>query len=497
MERIANALVDELDRKSETTSLKLPVATSTPPGADARLYRAMEQSDTWPEAEPMQLVKAIAAGEIVELVVRVDRIHKRGSKDDFQVKKSIVGFKQTVLPAKATTWICDATADVHDVEILAGRSVTDCTPGGEIKQRHPAIQIPTDIKQSTSRAKMLGLIRGVLTAIPSQYQRIGIICDRQHAPAIEGTGKQGPNLEPEYRDRIAKVEYFRNGSSRGSNEWLDCCDLLIVAGTPRVPPTAIKSRLIQLGKIAAASRADDWVEWGRDYWSGITQSGRRVTVQSTGYRDRDWQAAYRAIVAAELIQSVGRGRGICDNGIPVVVLSNEPLGLSLVDIELQPLTDSEAELLVKLTEQLPKGVERLDKTELTEHFPNIYIGNCSVSSSALAEAIGKTERHVRKTLGSLADRGLVHRIGQRGGWLPADPPTIRLATAAAATPPRDHASQSDLSELLADLRQREVHLEIQSGRLRYSNSSAVSNDLIARMRARKSDLTKLVRCGTS
>ena len=95
-------------------------------------------------------------------------------------------------------------------------------------------------------------------------------------------------------------------------------------------PSAVKNRLIQLGMIEAACRTADWTEWGKDYWSGITTSGRRLTLQGTGYRDRDWQAAYRAIVASELKQSIGRGRGICENGIPVIVLSSEPLELQIV-----------------------------------------------------------------------------------------------------------------------------------------------------------------------
>lgn len=439
MEQIANDLIRQLSSGDTTVPIELPVAAGSPPGLDAKLFRAMKESNTWPIGEAMQLVKSLAAGEIGELVVRRDQIRKKGKKDEFETKQAIVGFKQTKLPENAAVWICDATANHHETEILAGRPITHCTPSGSIERQHAAVQIPIDIKQSTSPSKFVGIIRATLMAIPSEFSRIGVICDQRHKPAILGTAKKGPNLEKEHRERIPKVEHFRSGSSRGSNEWLDSCDAIIVAGTPRVPPSAVKNRLIQLGMIEAACRSADWIEWGRDYWSGVTTSGRRLTVQGTGYRDRDWQAAYRAIVASELQQSIGRGRGICENGIPVIVLSNEPLELPLADFELKPLTESEVEILNKLTQLVSKGLEGVDsdnqltqqlskglQPELTQHFPNNILGNGCVSTSEIATAIGKSCQYVRKTLADLAERGHVHRVGKRLGWIPTQPPTIDL-----------------------------------------------------------------------
>ena len=77
-------------------------------------------------------------------------------------------------------------------------------------------------------------------------------------------------------------------------------------------------------------------------------------VRCAGYRDHDWHRAYRAIVASELIQAIGRGRAILDTGIPVLVLSNEPLGLPLIDGDFEPLTDSEAEPLSELKSTGPE-----------------------------------------------------------------------------------------------------------------------------------------------
>ena len=219
MEQITNDLIRQLSSGDATAPIELPVAAVSPPGLDAKLLRAMKESSTWPNGEAVQLVKSLAAGEIVELVVRRDQIRKKGKKDEFETKQAIVGFKQTKLPANASVWICDATANHHETEILAGRPITHCTPSGSIEQQHAAVQIPIDIKQSTSRPKVVGIVRAVLMAIPSEFSRIGVICDQRHKPAILGTAKEGPNLDKEHRERIAKVEHFRSGSSRGSNEW--------------------------------------------------------------------------------------------------------------------------------------------------------------------------------------------------------------------------------------------------------------------------------------
>jgi hypothetical protein len=93
-----------------------------------------------------------------------------------------------------------------------------------------------------------------------------------------------------------------------------------------VPPSVIKTRLIQAGNAAAAARDG---EWDRDYWRGIDTEGRLHTVRTLGYRDHDWHAAHQAVVKAELVQAVGRARSICEHGIPVVVLTDEELGLPL------------------------------------------------------------------------------------------------------------------------------------------------------------------------
>jgi biotin operon repressor len=49
-----------------------------------------------------------------------------------------------------------------------------------------------------------------------------------------------------------------------------------------------------------------------------------------------------------------------------------------------------------------------------------------VSTKEVAEAIGKSESQTRKDLEKLERAGRVKRVGERGGWLPAQPPLLDL-----------------------------------------------------------------------
>lgn len=289
------------------------------------------------------------------------------------------------------------------------------TPQGRLTQQHSVLQIPTDVKQSTAAGTVVKLLRGFLTVFPNP-QRIGIICHRNHVATIRGTAHKGAVLDEAFRSRIAKVAYFHGGESCGSNQWLDECDTIVVLGTPRVPPSVVKSRLIQTGRAAASARDG---EWGPDYWSGVTTTGKRRTIRTLAYRDHDWHTAHRSIVRSELIQAVGRGRGICPNGVPVFVLSNEPLGFPLLDCDIEPLSETAVRTLKavqQLSAQNPTGVCDKQPAELSAQNPIYIIESCAVSSAQVAAALGLKERRVRYVLDALLHRGLVERIGKRGGW---------------------------------------------------------------------------------
>jgi len=431
MREAVRFLQDQLTQADESGQLFPPPSISTPPKADLTLLRAMEELEIWPSGDAVRVAKGIASGEVADVCIRVDRILKPGGVRS--LKRSIVAFWQTSLPLNATIWIADATASADEIAAVCPLPVFDCTPAGFIEHRHSVVQIPIDIKKSTSPAVVVRTMRAVLACYPTA-RRIGVICDRQHIPILQGTAQKGPVLDPKHCSRIVRIEHYRSGEGRGSNLWTEQCDLLIVAGTPRVPPSAIKTRLMQVRSAGAAGRSEEWTAWGSDWWSGKTVTGRRRTIRGFGYRDHDWHSAHAAIVKAELRQCLGRGRAIRDNGIPTIVISNEDLGLELVDLDPYVATDADLAILKALRElsDLPsKGAAAgKDSSGLSDHFSkgaqemsdrttvlNIYIlEDRSVSSSQIASRVGFCERVVRRLLNRLERAGLVERIGQRGGW---------------------------------------------------------------------------------
>jgi hypothetical protein len=415
MENAACIVSEHLQQAASTAPLTLPAASTAPRSVDRHLLAAMRATKTWPPADAVRITKAAASGD-AELVLRVDTILTKGR--ELAVRRSVIAVWATKIPDHAACWLCDATANTDELQTILGRPVCDRTPAGDLERLHQIVQITTDIKKSAAPSTVLKVLRGVLAAF-SEAKRIGVITHQEHLPIVCGTAKHPEHrLDESLRGRIVKAEYFRSGEGRGSNNWIEQCDLLVVVGTPRVPPPAIKLRLIQVGMVLASIRDG---QWEADYWSGITTTGKRVTVRTSAYRDHDWYAAHRSIVRAELIQAVGRGRGICENGIPVVVLSNEPLDLPILEIDVHSLSDPAVKVLQsikQLSEQNPKGESPLDQqaSYRNKTLNNSTLEFCSVSSAQIAAALGLTDRRVRYVLDDLLHRGLVERIGNRGGW---------------------------------------------------------------------------------
>lgn len=135
-----------------------------------------------------------------------------------------------------------------------------------------------------------------------------------------------------------------------------------------------------------------------------------------------------------MIQSVGRGRSILENGIPTIVVTTENLGLKILDIELCPLTNSQIEIISAmelLSGESPKGIEAVQEAGLSgESAKGIYLGLSPLSSNQIAESAKKDLRWVIRILNGLSDRGFVDKVGERGGWILTQPPMIDLYAAA-------------------------------------------------------------------
>ena len=176
-----------------------------------------------------------------------------------------------------------------------------------------------------------------------------------------------------------------------------------MAGTPRVPPSAIVDYLIQTEQVSAAGRQPNW---GVMNWHGLTESGETVTVAGSGYHDATWHRAHQDLVRAAMIQAIGRGRGILADGCEVIVLSSEECGLRISESEAVPLNEPELNILTAIR-------------DLTLGNPKyIYLGKASVTTAEVAVRTGLSVARVRALLSNLEHRGLVTKVGSRKGWRP-------------------------------------------------------------------------------
>jgi hypothetical protein len=442
MRKCAESLSRELRQANQTrtTARETLQKWSRPGNVDRLLWRAMNELNIWPPADAMEICKAAAAGELVELAVRVDTSWKKGGAKE--VHRVVSAVWETRLPPAATVVIADATADASTVETLVGRPVVDITPPGPIARMHPAVQVPLDVTKRTGRQAVVNLLRGVMMAFPS-FQRIGVITHREHVKAIRGKADD-VNLDPSFRSRVAKVDYFHGSESRGVNSWQHECDLLVILGTPRVGKAAIQRRLIQMGRTEAAARDG---RWSYDYWHATTVSGGTRTARTLNYRDWDWRDAYRNLCSAELVQALGRARSICEAGIPVVAVSVNPLGLPVLDAAVKPLSDADLRYLEALRRMQPVSGELFENAAIPLYVPtNIsnyssIVGTCSgmnvplqpargVSTAAIATHLGVCEQRARSVLKGLSDAGLIEHVGQKSGWRIRDTPETMKELAA-------------------------------------------------------------------
>jgi len=453
MEECCYWLAGQLEHATATENLVLPIPAGKLFSVDSDLWASIVDLNIYPSADAMRIIKAMAAGDLHEVAIRVDQVFAPGREK--QTHKAILAIWKTKLPNNSVIWINDATGSRQDIEEIIGRPVIDRTPGGTIARRHRVVQIPMDITQSTGARRLLVVFQAVMQAFP-KFNRIGVVCHRRHTAIINGTAKHGPVLDESQRRRISKVEYFRGGENRASNHWTEECDFLIVAGTPRVPPSVVRTHLLRIGRHEAAALDIDAQGWTRQTWTGTTEAGQPCNVTAPGYANIDWVSAHHALVHAELMQTVGRGRAICENGIPVAVLTNENLGFPILELEIDAgiANDSDFQVLSALRELndiSPTGFDGGEKQELNDILPIYIIAGTSFSSctfgspipsSAIAEKVGICPRTTIRILNRLLARKLVVKHGERGGWsLPlvgnvtaTCPPTMAFNTPSDETP---------------------------------------------------------------
>ena len=406
---------------------------------DDLLYKAMRSKGIDLKGDAIRLCLAYACGDLDSICVVVNDLFINGQKNQREFYKSLVAVRKIELPKEPVVWLEDATGDCQVLASLLDRPIMDCTPNGRLEFVVPPLQYAdSDVTQQTSPNLVRGLVRGVLSQHPTA-QQVGIITHREHLSSLK-------LLESLWLDRIAKTDYFHSGNDRTSNKWL-LCDLIIILGTPRVPPSAVREGLIQIGQVNDAVLDGDW---GLVNWKGKTMEGDLLTVSGRGYRNPFWNKVHQMLVKNALLQAVGRGRGVRNGGVPVVVVSNELLDLPLLAFTAPIIKDEVTKTFLAIQELILKNatiynvgkmsvsistedaavVTHASKQqtrrdcgeleELTLKNPTIYnVGKMSVSITTEEAAVVTcaSNQQTRRHCGELQTLGLLARKGERGGWM--------------------------------------------------------------------------------
>jgi predicted DNA-binding transcriptional regulator len=360
-------------------------------GIDILLNRAMDKICRRSNGQVLRLCVAYTFGELSELCAVVDEF--RQNVRDQQFTKSLIGVWNVTLPKEMVVWVENASTSVELMNDLVGKEVQDKTPQGSLEYKVAPIQYATtDVTKSTSPNVVRSVVRGLLAKYPDA-KKIGIITQQVHVKSIK-------ELNSFWFKRINKIEYYFSGKDRASNSWLDC-DLILVIGTPRVPPSAIRELLIRLGKIDSAAIQDKFLS---HIWQGLTVDGTPTNIECVGYSHNDWIMAYNLLVRETLRQAIGRGRGVCDHGVPVVVVSNENLGCDLG-----------RETLIELSDQV-------ESTYRIAH--GLIIEKGEIDTKMIAEKCKMSVRTTTDHLNTIVSLGLLERKSQRGAWIL--PPITKL-----------------------------------------------------------------------
>ncbi len=217
---------------------------------------------------------AYCHGELESLTAVVDEAKLKEGKPHFT--KGLVGVWKNDLPKDSVVWIENASTTARALQELTQSKIEDKTPFGRLDYKFPPIQYPEcDITQNSSGNTVRSVLRGLLAKF-SDKTKIGVINHQCHIAEID-------KLAPLWKNRINRIEYFRSGKDRASNSWLNC-DLILVLGTPRVPPSAIRDQLIRLGRIGSSSALtfnNSFVSFGSYVWEGKRMNGELVRVKDS------------------------------------------------------------------------------------------------------------------------------------------------------------------------------------------------------------------------
>jgi hypothetical protein len=395
----------------------LPESLEVPEHWEPVLWRAMQRHDAAadPGSEAMQLVTRAVTGQLDRLEVVVEKTP--GGNLSYL---AFASWRTRLAAGRISYQLLDATAQADDVAAAAGLPVNDITPAGHLPKAHPVIQIPLSITAATSAVTVAAIIRGLMERHP-QFQRWGLIGFQSHISEIMGDGSD--LLDAEARGRVAKHCYFWQGPDRASNDWHQVCDVVLVMGVPRPNPMAIRERLLMLGLDDAATMPDP--VWGDIHWQADTTEGGTVTVPGRGYHHPEWRRAHRSICQAQLLQAMGRARSIIPEGVPCLVVADEPTGAAVDTRPIQTLPNAVqrvVDLIGRLGERQLSAIRDTSSEKLS-------FG--PVRFQDLLKVYGGTRQALQKQLSQARRLGVVSQAGH-GLWQlsrPADQPLVAAGPA--------------------------------------------------------------------
>jgi hypothetical protein len=428
---VARYLDRELHAAFETVEVPMPKASKhIPPSWQSDLHQAVvdlgiDRSQR-PPADAMRIAVLATQGALRFIGVARNESLDVGSVRKFNSVLTAIG--RVELP-HISTLICNATLDLHEIQLLVDRPVRDITPRGTLPLVKPVLQICPRYEVTMSRRleRAADDLRGILHDLP-QYARVGVITHKTHYKEIrEALG------EP-YSSRITLVGYYGDGLSRGSNEWIEKCDVLILLGPPRPGNPSIRQHLIRLGKIRAANLTDKQADWHESTWSGTTESGEKVEIQTPRYRNEDWHRAYCAITKTQLKQAIGRGRGILPEGIPVYVVTTEDIGsigvgtqnedqtgrVPIADAGFPPLKREHAEVLAVLA-----GTTPLEPMKTAEVAARLGLPDTDSGRRTARDYLEILREQGRVRL-QRSGKGRGRRKERKKGWHVTTPPSARV-----------------------------------------------------------------------
>lgn len=414
MADVTHKFIDEANTVGSFRRVVISRVIPKPPEMENLLWRACNEIGARFAKGPWRILLAAATGQL-------DAVYAVVNKPQAAIHRFVVAKWKNIPNEHSTVLLSDATADRDDLERYLGRPVSDITPTGHVMRAKRVIQFPLDITRRTSAERFCRTLRGVMTTF-SHATRVGVITHRTQLPHLNLLG------EP-FESRIVKSTYFGSGEERASNAWFGQCDLIIVAGTPRINSMAIKLRLIQLNEAQSIGEDPDWDEI---HWNGTTDSGAKMLVANRGYRHPVWRRAQRGLVRAAIIQAVGRGRPILTNGCDVAIISTEECGFPLAD-QANPqclsLSQIEMEILMFLSgtsaEFLTSDFVAAESAKnISKEQPPLNPGMSRSppmrKTAEIAVAIRLSDRRTREMLASLESRKFVMRVGARKGWTIVD-----------------------------------------------------------------------------